>query len=133
MKDNIASLSEAVSSFRHLIRSLPESSLSPSTGAEWGPREVLIHLAFWHAVYASTLRALLDDRVPEMPVGTFKGLNAKSVRTNVTTPSDQLLASLETAQREIEAMAPEASSRGSPSLSALAQSLRPSTQGDQPD
>ncbi|HSP56229.1 MAG TPA: maleylpyruvate isomerase N-terminal domain-containing protein [Dehalococcoidia bacterium] len=95
-------LRRAVDSFATFIRGLPPHLLQPSRTAEWGPREVLCHLAFWHEQYAAILEAIQDGREPPLINGTFKSINASAVATILATPPAELLHRLVKAQESLE-------------------------------
>ncbi len=68
----------------------------------WGPREILIHLVFWHENFAETLIALSEGKKRDLPQGDFKDLNTEAVMLNHLVPVDVLLGRLLEAQRTIE-------------------------------
>ncbi|WP_324716669.1 DinB family protein [Carboxydochorda subterranea] len=106
-------LRAAVASFASYITGLPESFLQPG---EWGPREVLVHLVFWHETHAATIGALLRGEEPALPVGTFAQLNARAVRANADQPITRLIERLEAAQRELERLVVAAGGRDLPGI-----------------
>lgn len=101
-------LRAAVQSFTGFISSLPESLLQPG---EWGPREVLVHLVYWHETHAATIEALLQGEEPVLPVGTYAELNARAVRANANEPVARLIERLRAAQRRLEHLATLAGER----------------------
>lgn len=77
-----AMLDEAIDSFISFIRSLPGQTLEASRTERWGPREVLIHLVFWHEQYASIATAVAAKRPPKLHPGTIRDVNiSPSCRT----------------------------------------------------
>ncbi len=69
---DIDRLKTEVEAFCTLVEHLPEHALREQ---EWGPREVLAHLVFWHEQYASQLQARLAGRPYPLPQGRFRELN----------------------------------------------------------
>ena len=109
----LADLSTAVERLQALYASLPDASLAHRDGPEWGPREALIHLVFWHEQYAAApaARAAGGGAAPVAPAlkewdapgagrepalvrGTFKEWNARAVERERDVPVPALLARL---------------------------------------
>jgi len=111
-------LRRAVDSFATFIRGLPPHLLQPSHIAEWGPLEVLCHLAFWHEQYVAILEAIQDGREPPLINGTFKSINASAVAAHLATPPAELVHKLEKAQDSLERIT------GNPDAETLAFSFR---------
>jgi len=84
-------LDAAIESFTAYIRSLPAAKLASSTRQTWGPREVLIHLVFWHEQYAQIASAIAQRKEPSLLKGTGRGLNDAAVRREIDTPIQELL------------------------------------------
>lgn len=102
MKTELEKLRRTVESFIYFMNRLPEEHLAP---ADWGPREVLVHLVFWHETYVSTIEALIAGRTPDLPEGTFAELNAQAVRQNAEVPIARLLERFRKAQSRLEELA----------------------------
>jgi mycothiol maleylpyruvate isomerase-like protein len=96
----VARLSESVEAFARALESMSET---PLTGGEWGPREMLCHLVFWHETYLRIAHAINtgQDRVPL--VGTFPEFNRRSVVELGHEPVTVLVARLRRAQRRFAA------------------------------
>lgn len=105
MNAALAKLRQTVESFISYILSLPPEQLAP---AAWGPREVLVHLVFWHETFVSTIQALLDRREPNLPRGTFAELNAAAIRANAAVPIPDLIERFRAAQARLETLAVQA-------------------------
>ena len=101
MQPEIGRLSSAVSSFMEFIHSLPAAKLEPATSETWGPREVLIHLVFWHEQYARIASDILGGKKREMLRGTFKQINAAAVSQNATATLADLLGRWGVAHEEL--------------------------------
>lgn len=71
------------------------------TGGEWGPREVLCHLVYWHETYVTILRALNNHEAPPLKTGVFREINDLAVVELGHVPADVLVNRLETAQRRL--------------------------------
>jgi hypothetical protein len=69
-------LSETVEDFCGWIETLPAQDLRPQ---EWGPREALAHLVYWHAYYLSQSKAVLAGKPLPLPSGRFSDLNAAAI------------------------------------------------------
>ena len=85
------SLDEAIQSFTAFVRSLPAAEMEPSKRESWGPREVLIHLVFWHEQCAQIASALARNNKPLLLKGTGRALNDAAVAREINTPIDELL------------------------------------------
>lgn len=109
MQAALAKLRRTVESLISYIHGLPPEHPAP---AAWGPREVLVHLVFWHETFVATIQALLDGREPSLPAGTFAELNAAAVRANAAVPVDNLVQRFRAAQAQMEHLAVRAAGRG---------------------
>jgi len=98
-------LAEQVQLFIAAIRAVPPEKLRAAHTPDWGPREILCHLVFWHAQYVSIIRALLAHKQPLLLTGSFKQHNADAVRQLSGSRIEELLASLERSQRELDRFA----------------------------
>ncbi len=97
-----ADLAAEVALLVDVVRAAPAEKLQLSVSTQWGAREILSHLVFWHAHYVKIFKALLANRRPELPTDSFKSLNAYSVVLYSTCTVHQMLASLERSQRSLD-------------------------------
>lgn len=95
--DVIKSLHEAVTDFVVWIEVLPEEAkrnrlVSANAGEppNWGPKEVLAHLVYYHELYVSELEALLRGEDYDPPAGSREELNKRAVKASRVTPADAL-------------------------------------------
>ncbi len=98
-------LTEQVRLFVAAIRAAPRENLCAAAAADWGPREILCHLVFWHAQYVSIIKALLANKEPVLLTGSFKWHNAEAVRQLSGCDVEELLRRLEGSQRELDRIA----------------------------
>ncbi len=87
-----AKLDEAILSFITFTRSLPPRMMEPSKTEKWGPREVLIHLVFWHEQYSKIAAAVAANKQPELLQDTFKDINRFAVAQNLSDSIEELVA-----------------------------------------
>lgn len=85
------SLDGAIQLFTAFVRSLPTAEMEPSKRESWGPREVLIHLVFWHEQYAQIASAVARSKKPLLLKGTARALNDAAVAREINAPIDELL------------------------------------------
>ena len=85
------SLDAAIQSFTGFVRSLPAAEMEPSRRESWGPREVLIHLVFWHEQCAQIASAIARNKEPFLLKGTGRALNDAAVAREINTPIEELL------------------------------------------
>jgi hypothetical protein len=106
----VARLGESVEAFACALESMPETAL---TRAEWGPREILCHIVFWHETYARIAHAINTGQDPMPLVGTFPEFNRRSVIELGGVPITVLVARLRRAQRRfaVELLAMNSRSR----------------------
>jgi hypothetical protein len=71
----VEQLRRAVDAFCRLIRELPEASLAEQ---EWGPKEVLAHLVWWHEYYVARIEAAAAGQLVAEPPGRPVALNAQA-------------------------------------------------------
>lgn len=76
-------LRATVESFCCFVEGLPETALAEQ---EWGPKEVLAHLVFYHESYVAQVEALLAREPFEPPQGRFCDLNAQAVAASRGVP-----------------------------------------------
>jgi hypothetical protein len=87
----VEALDGAIQSFTAFVRSLPAAEMEPSSRESWGPREVLIHLVFWHEQYARIASAMARDKKPFLLKGSARALNDAAVAREINVPIDELL------------------------------------------
>jgi hypothetical protein len=73
VRPDVVRLQTTVENFCAWIESLPEREMR---AREWGPREVLAHLVYWHEWYLAQSEAILAGRTFPLPSGRFRDLNA---------------------------------------------------------
>lgn len=100
----IQNLSSAIDSFITYIQRLNSSQLQLSRTRTWGPKEVLIHIVFWHEQYCKILRALSLGEKPAMLTGSFIQLNALAIEQNKHETTENLLSRLNIAEKELEGL-----------------------------
>jgi hypothetical protein len=98
-------LDEAVDSFIGFTRSLSAQTLKASGTDRWGPREVLIHLVFWHEQYASIASAVAAKRPPKLHAGTIGDVNRFAVAEDAETSVETLIARWTKANRRLAGVA----------------------------
>ena len=86
--------------------------LAPLSGGEWGPREILCHLVYWHEWYAD-VAGCVNGGTPVSPkVGSFPEFNRQSVVELGGAPVPRLVERLRRAQgrlgAELTRMSPHA-------------------------
>jgi hypothetical protein len=106
--DDPARLTATVESFCAWIESLPASDLRPR---DWGPREVLAHLVYWHESYVRRTAAVRAGKPPALPEGRFADINAHAVASLRTVPVRRLVRRLRAANRRLCAQAAEGNPR----------------------
>lgn len=89
--DDCERLADTVERFCQFISGLPASALVEQ---EWGPREVLAHLAYHHVLYVTLVEGVLSAQPVEPPKGRFSDLNAAAVAASRGTPAGELVARL---------------------------------------
>lgn len=105
-------LDQAISSFITFARSLPPRAMEPSRTDRWGPREVLIHLVFWHEQYNQIAAAVAANQQPGLFEGTFKEINRFAVTQNLAVSIEELAARWTKAQRALEHITTSAGGEG---------------------
>jgi uncharacterized protein DUF1706 len=104
-------LTSAVDAFLEYFSTLPQQRLRSSTGTSWGPREVLIHLVFWHEQYARITESITRGQTPTLLQGTFKEWNAKATQLERRTTVDELLGRFKAANSRLIAIAEHRNAR----------------------
>lgn len=79
MANELERLKTTVEEFCRLIEELPKAKTAEQ---EWGPKEVLAHLVFWHESYVAQIEASLAGKIYDRPQGRFSDLNAQAVARN---------------------------------------------------
>jgi len=75
MNDSVR-LTETVDQFCQFITALPASALVEQ---DWGPKEVLAHLVYYHELYVKLVEAFIAGVPAVPPKGRFQDLNAQAV------------------------------------------------------
>jgi hypothetical protein len=81
--NDIERLTDTVENFCAWIESLPARE---TRGRDWGPREVLSHLVYWHEHYVAESRSFLAGKPHTPPAGRFADMNASAVEKYQTFP-----------------------------------------------
>jgi hypothetical protein len=95
---DIERLTSTVEDFCAWIESLPARATRPQ---EWGPREVLAHLVYWHEHYLLQSRQILAGKPCTPPSGRFADMNAGAVEKFQTTPIPLLTKRFQLANRRL--------------------------------
>lgn len=95
-------LSTTVEAFCRFIEGLPEDDLVEQ---EWGPKEVLAHLVYYHQLYVAQVAALLAGAPFEPPQGRYSDLNAQAVALSRGVPPAELVARFRAANRRLGELA----------------------------
>jgi len=102
---DIEALRAAIEGFIAYIGSLPADALAPAAvGQEWGPREVLCHLVFWHEENASLLAARLRGERRAPVSGGVHQSNARAIALTRDASIEQLCERWQAAQSRVEAL-----------------------------
>ncbi len=86
--NDLTRLEETVERFSQFITMLPTGALVEQ---DWGPKEVLAHLVYYHELYVKLVEAFLAGTPMEPPKGTFRELNAQAVVASRGTPPSELV------------------------------------------
>jgi hypothetical protein len=89
-------LQTTVEAFCRFIEGLPQDALAER---EWGPKEVLAHLVYYHELYVAQMDALLAGAPFEPPQGRYSDLNAQAVARSRGVPPAELVARFRAANR----------------------------------
>ncbi len=101
----IKRLDQTITNFITFIDSIPADKLQPSLSPEWGAREIIIHLVFWHEQYVAILHEVIAGRNPKLLKGTFKEANHRAVKELLPIPISQLCTRLLRAQEQLQQIA----------------------------
>jgi hypothetical protein len=96
-----ARLRTTVEEFCRFIEGLPKAAMIEQ---EWGPKEVLAHLVFWHESYVAQIEALIGGAPFELPRGRFSDLNAQAVAANRGLPFAKLVRRFRVADERLRAL-----------------------------
>ncbi len=94
-------LKNTVEAFCRFIEALSPSEL---TEGAWGPREVLVHLIFWHESHVEQTEALLTGSPFTPPAGCFADLNARAIAAAQGIPVNELLRRFRAADVRLRAL-----------------------------
>ena len=100
--DETERLHASVEALCRFIESLLPGAL---VDQEWGPKEVLAQLVYWHETYVALLQARLAGRPYPLPEGRFRDINAKAVAEGRQRSVAQLVARLRAADRRLTTLA----------------------------
>lgn len=106
MPDNrsIKELRKTTEKLIDFINLLPEKTFRISFQGKWSPREVLIHIVFWHENFSLNTETLARGESPKYASGTFSELNAKAVLKNMDSSKESLISRLKNAQQRLESL-----------------------------
>jgi len=96
-----ARLGTTVEEFCHFIEGLSQATVLEQ---DWGPKEVLAHLVFWHESYVAQIEALRAGHPFELPQGRFGDLNAQAVAANRDVPIAKLVRRFRAADKRLRAL-----------------------------
>lgn len=91
-------LRTAVNAFSRFIAELPDTTVVEKA---CGPKEVLAHLVFWMESFVVQTDALLANRPPKPPQGSFDNLNAQAVEVSRGVAVDILLSHYQAASEHL--------------------------------
>ena len=94
----IEKLKETVDAFCQFVQELPDADLADR---EWGPKEVLAHLVFWHERHVAQIETILAQEPFAGPEGRPKDLNAQAVEAGRSQPVDELARRLQVADERL--------------------------------
>jgi hypothetical protein len=97
-------LNATVEDFCTWIESLP---VWETRVRDWGPREVLAHLVYWHEYYIAQSRAILAGRPLTPPAGRFADMNAGAAAKFQKYPIATLVKKFQNANRRLYRLARE--------------------------
>ena len=100
--DDPACLTDTVEAFCSWIESLPPRRLREQ---DWGPKEALAHLIYWHEHYLAQTKAALAGKTPRLPAGRFADLNAQAVAKYRALEGAALVRRFRSANRRLCALA----------------------------
>jgi hypothetical protein len=100
--DDPARLTETVGAFCSWIESLPPRDLRDQ---DWGPKEALSHLLYWHEHYLAQSQAALAGKTLQLPAGRFSDLNARAVAKHRALEGAALVRRFRSANRRLCALA----------------------------
>jgi hypothetical protein len=96
-----ARLKTTVEGFCRFVEGLPKAA---GIEQDWGPKEVLAHLVFWHESYVAQIEALLVGAPFELPQGRFSDLNAQAAAANHDVPIAKLVRRFRAADKRLRAL-----------------------------
>jgi hypothetical protein len=97
-------LRTTVEDFCTWIESLPARE---TRARDWGPREVLAHLVYWHEHYIAQSRAVLTGNPLTPPAGRFADMNARAAVKFLKYPVATLVKKFRNANRRLCRLAQE--------------------------
>lgn len=93
-----ARLVDTVDRFCRFIATLPASALVEQ---DWGPKEVLAHLVYYHELYVDLIEGILASTPVVPPRGRFQDLNAQAIAVSRGKSPAELVDRLRTANRRL--------------------------------
>ncbi|MGD0174465.1 MAG: ClbS/DfsB family four-helix bundle protein [Anaerolineales bacterium] len=103
-EDEIERLTRTVEKFCSWIDSLPAKETRTQ---EWGPREILAHLVYWHEQYIAQSKAILSGRKYPAPSGRFADMNSMAAAKFQKIPIAKLTGRFRNANRRLCGLARE--------------------------
>jgi len=91
-------LTLTVENFCGWIESLP---VKETRTQEWGPREILAHLVYWHEQYIAQIKAILSGRKYPAPCGRFADMNSEAAAKFQKFPITKLTGRFRNANRHL--------------------------------
>jgi len=91
-------LQQTVEAFCQFIEALPVSALVEQ---DWGPKEVLAHIVYYHENHVAEIEAQLAGRPYNLPKGRFSDLNAQAAASSRDIPVEELLHRLRAADEKL--------------------------------
>jgi hypothetical protein len=107
-EDDIERLTRAVDDFCVWIVALPAEETRTQ---EWGPRETLAHLIYWHEQYIAQSKAILSGRQYPALSGRFADMNSMAAAKFRKVPIAKLSGRFRNANRRLCRLAREPSAR----------------------
>jgi len=86
--NEVDTLAHAVDDFCLYIEKAPEKQLNEQ---EWGPREVLAHLIYWHEQYVNQIEAIKAGKPAEASHSSVKERNARAASASRNKPISVLI------------------------------------------
>jgi hypothetical protein len=98
LKKALRGLDEAIGNLSAALKGLPPELQRP---AEWGAREMLVHIVFAHELYVSYLKAIAKGERPPLFEGRYVDQNALALAQNSAARVQELAERLRAAHAEL--------------------------------